>query len=134
MSIRTTEEIARENIQGYLQDIAGYTNPSNDGLLAAWMMARRRAQDLVNDLDTVCKAIAARPPLTMEQVANLNLGLGQQALRAIATEIPEETPEEREALDHIESMHPQPGPWSPESLNRMHTDLINKMLASVRPA
>jgi hypothetical protein len=70
------ESICRENIAAYFKEIEGYTNPGHDGFLAAWMMAKVRAQDLVDDLQTVCDAISHRPMMNP----------GQQALRAVAAD------------------------------------------------
>ena len=117
--IRATEAIARENIQGYLDEIQGYANPTNDGNLAAWMMARYRAEALVEDLNTVCKAIAARP----------RHYTGNEAMRAIAAlpeEIPTETPEEAEELDRIERSHPDP--------NFAALSVLDDALRIVKPA
>ena len=135
--MRTTEAIAREVVAGYVQDALGYINPTNDGLLAPWMMARSRAQDAVDALDTVCKAIAARPVYNP----------GAQALRAICTEpwtevhsieeleaalaIPTETPAEREALDRIEAAHPCT--FSPEQLREDEQSIFAELLAPFRP-
>lgn len=112
MEIRSTETLAREVIDGQMDEILGYINPANDGMLSAWEMARDRARRMVGTLDTVCKAIAARP-----------LATGNDAMRAIADEppfseesfadeirqtiaarkIPTATPEEDERMDEIEA-------------------------------
>lgn len=101
---RSTEEIARETIQGWFQEIEGYTNPTQDGNLAAWMCAKEQATRLVDTIQTVCDAISARP--------EMNPGL--QALRLIAAEpipddmlVPIATPEEEEELNRIERAHPE---------------------------
>ena len=57
----TTEAICRLNLAGYMDGIQELTAPENDNNLAAWMMARTRAEKLVRDLDTVCSAISTRP-------------------------------------------------------------------------
>lgn len=70
MERRATEELARETVQAFIDEILGYTNPVCDNNLAAWMMARERAKRLVATLDIVCTAIGARPPVvrTREEV------------------------------------------------------------------
>ena len=84
---RPIEIVARETIQGLTQDIEGYINPTNDSNLAAWMMAKTRAENIVEALTTACNELAKRPAL----------GAGQLALRAIATC----TPEEDEAFEAL---------------------------------
>jgi hypothetical protein len=74
MEIRATEEIARQTIDGLVDDVLGYINPANDNALAPWMMALERGKEIVLALQTVCDAIAARPTMNP----------GQMALRAIA--------------------------------------------------
>ena len=104
---RNTEEAFRHNLPGYLDDIQGYANPTNDGHLAAWMTLRSRIEAMLADSNTVIRAIANRP-------ARPVLGPGQEALRLIAAEplpadmIQTATPEEEEALDAIErkQLHP----------------------------
>ena len=94
MSIRATEVLAREIIDSQLLEILGYINPTNDGLLAPWMMALERAQRMVGTLQTVCDAITARPVLSP----------AQEALRAIAAEQFEVNSQaEDEAMDTVEA-------------------------------
>lgn len=89
MEIRATEEIAREVIEGHIQELLGLTNPTLDNNLAAWMMAEERAKRMVATINTVVTAISARPVVRP----------GADALRAIATL----NPAEKEAFDEIEA-------------------------------
>lgn len=73
---RATEEICRSTVDGLTDQIMGLINPANDNTLAPWMMAVSKAQELVVVLQTVCDTISSRPMMN----------LGQQALRAIASE------------------------------------------------
>lgn len=93
MNIRTTETIAREVIQGLMDDVFGYINPANDGNLAAWMTGRSRMEDALRAMDDVCKAIANRPVP------------GQLALLAIAEETADDlcSPELEAAFDALEA-------------------------------
>lgn len=90
MEIRATEQIARQTIDGLVDDILGYINPTNDNALAPWMMALERGKEVVLALQTVCDAIAARPTMNP----------GQQALRAIA-DIDVLNPEEDAAFEQL---------------------------------
>ena len=94
VSIRATEFLARETIDGQLLEIVGYINPTNDGLVAPWMMALERAQRMVGTLQTVCDAITARPVLSPAQEA-------LQAIAAAPFEI--NSPAEDEAKDTVEA-------------------------------
>ena len=55
---RPLPDIARLTIAGLMDDIQGYTNPTNDGQLAAWMVAKQRAENIVFALQEVCDHIS----------------------------------------------------------------------------
>ena len=54
--------------------ITSLINPANDNMLAPWMTALEKAEELVEALKATCNVIASRPIMNP----------GQQALRAIA--------------------------------------------------
>lgn len=87
---RTHEEAARHTIDGLVDDVLGYINPANDGMLSAWTMALERSKEIQAALQTVCDAIAARPMMNP----------GQMALRAIA-DIDLCSPEEDAAFEQL---------------------------------
>ena len=74
--IETAEQAMRQKITGLTQDVGGYINPANDGMLAPWMMARVRALEAVDALTYAIDAIGARPYMNP----------GQAALAALAAE------------------------------------------------
>ena len=69
MHVRSTEHLAREVMAGQTMEVMGYVNPTNDGLLAPWMMALDRAQRLVDTIQVVCDAIATQPVMTQAPIA-----------------------------------------------------------------
>ncbi len=59
---RPLPDIARLTIAGLMDDVQGYTNPTNDHQLAAWMMAKTRAENIVRVLQEVCDHISRATP------------------------------------------------------------------------
>lgn len=72
MRDQTMEEVGRDVLSGYIEDLVILVDSANDGKLAPWMTAKMRCEKMADIIQTVCNAIASRP------------GPGQQALRATA--------------------------------------------------
>lgn len=115
MEIRATEAIAREVIQGQIDEILGLINPVNDGNLAAWMMAGDRAKRLVGTLQTVCDAITARPfvrPADATQYTAEDFGTLNPAEEAAFDQIEAQAQQDAEArqvveAERINAAHPE---------------------------
>ena len=84
----TTEAICRLNLAGYMDGIQELTTPENDNNLAAWMMARTRAEKLVRDLDTVCSAISQRPVMRFVPEEDAAMDRLEQLARTNPTLLP----------------------------------------------
>ena len=95
MDIRPTETIAREVIDGQMDEILGYINPANDNMLAAWEMARDRAQRMVRTLNEVCRTIAARP------LVNGNTAMRQVSAEQFTEEDFSLNPEQEAAFEKL---------------------------------
>lgn len=111
MEIRATECIAREVIQGQMDEVLGLTNPVNDGNLAAWMMALDRAQRMVGTLQTVCNAIAARSPRSPERFTEVDFDTlspaEEEAFDAIEAQAQADAQKVQEAeAERINAAHP----------------------------